>query len=451
MTPPINPSASGTRIVGEEQLRPTLQRFRLVILRGPEIGKSFELKDGETKVGKGTDNDIVIADATVSRAHFAIRKDGDRYTLVDLGSTNGTWLEEAQIREAFLRPGARIKAGEVLLRFQPVAEEVVLDPKLSPNKFGDLLSSNQRTREIFALLEKVSNTDATILLLGETGTGKSAIARAIHQASHRKSGPFVVIDCGAVSKSLIESELFGHERGAFTGATQLRRGAMEVCRGGTLFIDELDDLPLDVQPKLLRAIDEREIYRVGAHQPIKLDLRIVAATKKDLRQEVAEGRFREDLFFRLSVVVVPLPPLRDRREDLPILVDHVLSKPGAWSELPAELKEKLLAHTWPGNIRELRNVIERASYLGGLADVDLGSARDEREGEEPRLLLDYSRPFKEAKDALIARFEREYLRHLLTRSQGNMTKAARDAGIDRKYLYMLLKKYGLVPGEVPSE
>jgi len=441
-----------TKVLGgpEQGLRPTVQRFHLVVLRGPEIGKTYPLGEGEVRVGKGPDNDIVIPDATVSRAHFAIRRDGERYALVDLGSTNGTWLDEAQIREAFLRPGARIKAGEVLMRFQPVSQALELDP--SENiRFGDLVSNNARTREVFSLLEKIAPTDATILLLGETGTGKSVAARAIHQASLRKNGPFVVFDCGAVTKSLIESELFGHERGSFTGATALRRGAMEVVKGGTLFIDELDDLPLDVQPKLLRAIEEREIYRVGSHSPIKLDLRIVAATKKDLRVEVAEGRFREDLFFRLSVVIVPLPPLRDRPEDLPLLVDHILDRRGAWDEMAPEVRERLVAHTWSGNVRELRNVIERASYVGGMEDLDPSQHRVDRAADErERLLPDYSRPFKEAKEALVVRFEREYLRHLLGRVQGNMARAAREAGIDRKYLYMLLKKYGLAPGEIPS-
>ncbi|MFO0728011.1 MAG: sigma 54-interacting transcriptional regulator [Myxococcota bacterium] len=440
----------GTRALGDEPLRPMMQQFHLVVVRGPDIGKAYPLGDAEVRVGKGPDNDLVIPDATVSRQHFSIHREGDRWALKDLGSTNGTWLDDAQIREGYLRPGARIRAGEVLLRFQPVAQAVNFDPT-EKTHFGDLISRNPRTREIFALFEKIAPTDATVLLLGETGTGKSAAARAIHQASERKNGPFVVIDCGAISKSLIESELFGHERGAFTGATALRRGAMEVCRGGTLFIDELDDLPLEVQPKLLRAIEEREIYRVGSHQPIKLELRIVAATKKDLRVEVAEGRFREDLFFRLSVVIVPLPPLRERREDIPALVENILSRPGAFDELKSDVKERLLAHTWPGNIRELRNVIERASYMGSIDDLEPGVERIDRgEEEASRLLLDYTRPFKEAKEGLVARFEREYLRHLLSRSQGNMARAARDAGIDRKYLYMLLKKYGLAPGEIPS-
>jgi DNA-binding NtrC family response regulator len=440
-----------TRVVsGTEPLRPSVQRFRLVMLRGPEVGAFFDIRRGETTVGKGPDNDVVVRDATVSRAHFSVLWDGERYTIRDNGSTNGTFLEDARIREAFLRPGARIRAGEVLLRFQPVAEAVEPDGS-APERFGDLISRSPRAREVFALLDKVAPTEGTVLLIGETGTGKSAAARALHSLSPRRDGPFITIDCGAISRSLIESELFGHEKGAFTGATQTRPGAMEVCRGGTLFIDELDDLPLDVQPKLLRALEEREIRRVGSHAPIKLDLRVVAATKKDLRVEVAEGRFREDLFFRLSVVIVPLPPLRERREDLPLLVDHFLARPGAFEHLPSRVRDRMIAHTWPGNIRELRNVIERASYTGGLDGIDPLSISSARGDPEGGLAVEFLRPFKEAKEALVMQFEREYLHKLLGRSGGNMARAAREAGIDRKYLYMLLRKYNLAPGDVPQE
>lgn len=404
-------------------------------------------------VGKGPDNDLSIPDATVSRQHFVIVRDGSTYTLRDLGSTNGTWLEETQIREAFLKPGSRIKAGEVLMRFQPVAAAVELDePADAEIHFGALVSRSERNREIFGLLKKVAPSDATILLIGETGTGKTATAKAIHEASARKDGPFVVVDCGAISKSLIESELFGHERGAFTGATQARKGAMEVCAGGTLFIDELDDLPLDVQPKLLRALDEREIYRVGSHKPIRLDLRVVAASKKDLRVEVREGRFREDLFFRLSVVMVPMLPLRERLDDIPLLVDHFLGSPGSFDALRPEVQARLRDHTYPGNLRELRNALERASYTGDLESIDPGTFRPERVDDGTfRVVLDYKQPFKEVKETLISRFEREYLRQLLLRAEGNMARAAREAGIDRKYLYMLMKKYELAPGEIPSD
>ncbi len=442
----------GTRVLsGNEPMLPSVQRFRLVMLRGPEPGQVWDLEDGETRIGKGTDNQIVVSDATVSRSHFAVVNEGEAWAVKDLGSTNGTFLDEARIREAFLKPGARIKAGEVVFRFVPVSAAV--EPTQSGReRFGELVTRSPKMKEVFSLLERVSPTDATVLLLGETGTGKSALARALHQNSARKSGPFVVIDCGAVSRSLIESELFGHEKGAFTGATQQRKGAMESCAGGTLFIDEIDDLPLELQPKLLRALEERVIHRVGSHQNIKLDLRIVAASKKDLRSEVSEGRFREDLYFRLSVVVLPLPSLRERREDLPLLVDHFFGEPGSFVALPKAVQDRLLQHTWPGNIRELRNVVDRATYTGELGILDPASFPVERGGHEtPKLVLDYSKPFKEAKEVLVTRFEREYVRQLLQRTEANMARAAREAGIDRKYLYTLLKKHGLEPGEIPPE
>ncbi|MBI4815074.1 MAG: sigma 54-interacting transcriptional regulator [Deltaproteobacteria bacterium] len=442
---------TGTRILsGDEPLRPSVQRFLLGVIRGPQPGSTHLLLKDRTTLGKGEDADVVIADATVSRLHLEIVRSGDRYMVRDLGSTNGTFLEGTQIKEAFLKPGSRIRAGEVLLRFLPVNEVVTAGP-IDFKNFGDLLGTSVKTREAFALLHKISPTEATVLLLGETGTGKSAAARAIHAGSQRKDGPFVVLDCGAISKSLIESELFGHEKGAFTGAAHTRQGAMEACRGGTLFIDELDDLPIEVQPKLLRALEEREIYRVGSHRPIHLDLRVIAATKKDLRKEVQEGRFREDLFFRVSVVMVPIPPLRERREDIPLLVDHFLGKPGTFDGLRSEIQERLLSHTWPGNIRELRNVLERASYTGELDDFDPGSRRTPLEDPDAKLVVDHTRPFKEAKEALVSRFEREYLRQLLQRTKGNMARAAREAGIDRKYLYMLQKKYGLGSEEAAEE
>jgi DNA-binding NtrC family response regulator len=444
--------ASATRVLSsDDPLRLAVQGFRLLVMRGPEPGRVFELRAGATRIGKGPDNDVVLPDATVSRSHCLVVRDGDQWVLRDLGSTNGTFLDEARIKEGFLRPGARIRVGEVLLRFQPVSEVVELQPS-GRDRLGALVGRSAPMREIFTLLDRIAPTDATVLLTGETGTGKGAAARVIHELSLRRERPFVVFDCGAVSRSLVESELFGHERGAFTGATHQRRGALEAAAGGTIFLDELDDLPLELQPKLLRALEDREIQRVGSSTPTKLDVRIVAATKKDLRDEVAAGRFREDLYFRLSVVIVPLPPLRERTDDLGPLVDNFLGQPGAWDRLASKVRERLASHTWPGNVRELRNVIERASYVGGLDALDPASfpsvaARD----DGTRLQADYGKPFKDAKNELIDRFEREYLRRLLERTGANMARAAREAGIDRKYIYLLMKKHGLEPGEVPAE
>ena len=438
----------GTRLISS--LQPpvlSMQRYQLELLRGPDVGRTWDLDPEETRVGKGPDNTVVIIDATVSRNHFALIQRPEGLLLRDLGSTNGTYLEGAQVLEAFVRPGMELRAGEVLLRLKPINEGVAIQPSGSPT-FGSLVGDSAPMRKIFAMLERVSPTDATVLILGETGTGKGAVARAIHERSKRSDKPFVTIDCGAISQSLIESELFGHEKGSFTGATHQRRGALEMCKGGTLFIDELDDLPLEVQPKLLRALDEREIRRVGSSKPIKLDLRVVAATKKDLRVEVAEGRFREDLFFRLSIVTIPLPPLRERLEDLPLLAKRFIEGDSSWEEMPRAFRERLMAYHFPGNVRELRNLLERASYLEGFETLDPSTFPTDLPGHpsmdtEFRLTADYMKPFKVAKEALIERFEREYLKRLLPRNSNKIARAAREAKIDRKYLYMLIEKHGL--------
>jgi DNA-binding NtrC family response regulator len=427
----------------------SVQSYRLEMIRGPEVGRIWELGPEETRVGKGGENEVVIVDATVSRTHFTLLQTPEGFLLRDQGSTNGTYLEGARIVEAYVYPGMEIRAGEVRLRLKPVNEDVAIQPSGS-STFGDLVGESAPMRKIFALLDRVAPTNATILILGETGTGKGAVARAIHDRSKRAEKPFVVIDCGAISHSLIESELFGHEKGSFTGATHQRRGALEMCRGGTLFIDELDDLPLEVQPKLLRALDEREISRVGSSKPIKLDLRVVAATKKDLRVEVAEGRFREDLFFRLSVVTIPLPPLRERMEDMPQLAERFLEGEKAWEDLPRSFRDRLGSHHFPGNVRELRNLLERASYLEGFDAIDPTAFPTEVRGTESsdpefRLTADFMKPFKEAKEALVERFEREYIKRLLARNNAKIARAAREAKIDRKYLYMLLSKHGLGP------
>jgi transcriptional regulator with PAS, ATPase and Fis domain len=443
-------AADGTRLIGLlEPAQLSVQSHHLVMVRGPEEGRVWPL--GETaKIGKGSDNDVVIVDATVSRCHFTLERRPEGYLLRDPGSTNGTFVDSTRVVEAYVKPGTEIRAGEVVLRLKPVYEGVQISPSFS-STFGALVGDSAPMRRIFALLERVAPTEATILVVGETGTGKGAVARAIHEKSHRAEGPLVTIDCGAISKSLIESELFGHEKGAFTGASQLRRGALETCRGGTLFIDELDDLPLELQPKLLRALDEREIVRVGSSKTIKLDLRVVAATKKDLRVEVAEGRFREDLYYRLSIVTIPLPPLRERLEDLPLLTARFLEDAGAWEKLPKKFREKLSSHAFPGNVRELRNLLERASYLEGFDALDRGDFPFEHKGPEEapefKLTCDFTKPFKEAKEALVERFEREYLKRLLGRNSNKMSRAAKEAQIDRKYLYMLLSKHRLASGE----
>jgi DNA-binding NtrC family response regulator len=309
-------------------------------------------------------------------------------------------------------------------------------------------------REIFGLIERIAPTDATVLIEGETGTGKDMIARALHTLSKRANAPFIVVDCGAVAGTLIESELFGHEKGSFTGAVAARQGAFELASGGTVFLDELGELSLDLQPKLLRVLEQRELRRVGGSKTLKVDLRVVAATRKDLRSEVEKGKFREDLYFRLNVVPITAPPLRERREDIPLLIQHFLTKlapPGTPApNLGDTTRAALMAHDWPGNVRELRNVIERAIALGtdpsalvaplgdSLRSAPMAAPSGGESSEfEPGL------SFRDTKEKWNEVFERRYLTWLLRRAEGNISKAARDADMDRKYLHKLIRKYGI--------
>ncbi len=447
---PKAPIPSGT-LVGVTRRSGELkqQQFRLVIERGGTVGRSIELNPtAKVRIGKAPENDLVIDHPTVSRYHCEIRSDGERYLVADVGSTNGTFLDGSQVREAYLRPNALIEAGDVLLRFQSEQATVNIAPSLSEH-FGALVGRSQSMREIFALLERIAPTDATLLLIGETGSGKGALSRAIHEQSARAGKPFVVVDCSAVSESLIESELFGHERGAFTGAVSQRMGSLETADKGTLFLDEIDDLALELQPKLLRALEERVFQRVGSSTPIRFDARVIAASKKDLWGEVEAKRFREDLYFRLSVFTVKLPSLRERREDIPSLA-QAFGGPEGWSGLPSDVRDRFLAHHWPGNVRELRNALERARHLSTLpGGPPAGAVIENRPQAGPKgdtLVANYDRPFKEAKDELLGGFEKEYLKRLVSRAQGNIARAAREAELDRKYLYSLLKKYGLDDG-----
>jgi DNA-binding NtrC family response regulator len=422
------------------------QEYSLVLLSGPQSGQSFPIGQS-LRIGKAPDNDVVIDHPTVSRNHLTVRRQGDAFLVQDQGSTNGTFIDGAQIKEGFLRAGALLEVGDVQLRFQPMLKSLEVSPT-ADDRLGDLVGKSLPMRQIFALIQRIAPTDSTLLLIGETGCGKGAAARTIHKLSPRATGPFVIFDCASVSENLIESELFGHEKGAFTGAVAQRVGCLERADGGTLFLDEIDDLPLDLQPKLLRALEDREFRRLGqsggAH---KFDTRVIAASKKDLWAETQAGRFREDLYFRLSVFTLTLPTLRDRKEDIPLLVDAMASG-NLWGRLSDKQRDQFNAHTWPGNVRELRNAVERLKHVADIPELASEnflreySGPDKQEGET--LPVNYAGPFKDVKDDLIRAFEREYLTRLLSKTRGNIAKAARDAGLDRKHLYSLLHKYGLV-------
>ncbi|NLD27854.1 MAG: sigma 54-interacting transcriptional regulator [Myxococcales bacterium] len=435
----------------------SLRKCQLVVVDGPNRGKKLTLNKNITKVGKRESNDLILADKTVSRNHVEIEYASDSFLLRDLGSTNGTFLNGSKVKEVYLTPGDLIKIGNTTIEFIAYDEKVKIEPS-DKEEFEAMVGKSRRMRQIFSILEKISPTNATVIIEGETGTGKDLVAQAIHSQSTRKENPFIVFDCSAVAPNLIESELFGHEKGAFTGAVKARRGAFEAANGGTIFLDEIGELTSDLQPKLLRALEQREIKRVGGNIPVKIDVRVVCATNKNLRREVDDGRFREDLYYRLSVVKVLLPPLRERPEDIPLIIERFLSA-GAFNKKPDgsfmvtrvedDALKVLSRYEWPGNVRELSNVIQRAvSFAEGnsitKANIDFIFAEMEHgEDKTERMTVDPDIPFKDAKQQIVENFEKEYLAGLLEKHRHNLSKAAREAKIDRKHLRNLLKKYGL--------
>jgi len=430
--------------------------FRLHVVSGPDQGKEHVLDEGTTMVGTHTDNDLVLTDATVSRYHLEIRVRRDGIEIRDLDTTNGTKHGGARVGQVVLTGPARLRLGKhTEMDVEPIDTNIDLE-SWKGDRFGEVLGTTPPMKRLFSLLAKAAPTEATVLLQGETGTGKEAIAEAIHRASKRGKGAFVVVDCGSIPHELIASELFGHARGSFTGASGDKQGLIEAANQGTLFLDEIGELALDLQPQLLRVLDRRQVRRVGETQAIDVDIRVIAATHRDLRALVRAGQFREDLYYRLAVVTTYVPPLRERKQDIAALAAWFADKMGrgGWAHSPA-LLEQLERHDWPGNVRELRNVVERALSLGHAADslltdlTDSGSRPAVIEsdltatpaGSTPQAVLDL--PFKEAKAALVEGFERDYLTALLARHRGNISRAASEAGIDRNYIHRLVKKYGL--------
>ncbi len=404
--------------------------LKLVVVSGPDAPKELLLERGTYRVGKDPVCELPLSDGSVSRTHLIIEVLPHAVQLTDPGSTNGSFCEGVKFDSVVARPPARIRVGRTELELLPRGALVSGPPPSTAERFGELTGKSLDMRRVFALLERLAKTDTDVLIDGETGTGKDVAARSLHAESKRSKNPFVVCDLASLAPTLAAAELFGHARGAFTGAVKDRPGLVERAQGGTLFLDEIGDFALELQPNLLRLLEQREVRRVGETHYRRVDVRVIAATHKDLEAEVSAGRFRADLWHRVAGVRVTLPPLRQRRDDIALLVDRILDKLGKHqSELSPQTRALLLAHSWPGNVRELSNVVERAVGLGDPLEAETPSAG--------------TASFKETKDKLIAAFEKDYLTDLMRRCDHNVSRAAREAGMDRVNLHRLLKKHGV--------
>jgi transcriptional regulator with PAS, ATPase and Fis domain len=428
----------------------TLTLLRRDALEVPSLWVAASAQDGEVGarlgirpvvVGSASDCDLVLADPGVSRRHCELRLGERGIEIFDLDSKNGTFVRDVAIVHARLEPGVPVTVGGTRLAVRVDGSPTVVPLSLGAS-FGEALGGSLSMRALFGQLERTAATDATILVTGESGTGKELIARAIHAASPRRDGPFEVLDCAAISPSLMEAELFGWERGAFTGAMATTPGVLARAHGGTLFIDELGELPLELQPKLLRALEMRQVRPLGSNAWINFDVRVVCATQRDLREQVAAGAFREDLFYRVAVVVSHVPPLRERKEDITLLVERFLSRqepPRTLEDLPPGAMSLLVAHDWPGNVRELYNTVARLVLFPDLLrELGAGPGAPMQPASALQKLQ-----LREARAIVVEQFERQYLAGKLREHAGNVSRAAESMGVSRQFLHRLLDRYGI--------
>ncbi len=420
---------------------------------GQTAARNFLLDGDVLRIGSHESNQIVLSDPLVSRLHCQIRNHPLGWRIVDTGSLNGTRVAGVAVRDADLTlPECKIELGNSVLRVRTICSGG--EAAAAPPAFGSLFGAAPTMRRMFDRLDRIAKAEGIdVLVEGESGTGKELIAAEIVRRSARAAKPFVIVDCGAISPTLVESELFGHAKGAFTGADRARVGAFEAAEGGTVFLDEIGELPLEMQPKLLRALANREVRRVGENQTRRVDVRVIAATNRRLEAEVNAGRFREDLYFRLSVLRVDVPPLRERLEDLPLLVGCFLEQMGVPERLSlftSEVLQQMRRHTWPGNVRELRNYVERFVVFDehlleppSRSETSSPPAPLRSSAPPPADDIDIDIPFRHAKERVVDDFERRFLTKLLVATQGNVSKAARKSKIDRMYLHRLLQRYGI--------
>ncbi len=416
----------------------------------------IEVGQDPVVVGRNPACQVVIEDGKVSAVHAEFTATEHGVQVRDLGSRNGTYVADVRVGEVCLSTPCLLRLGATALHFEPMRPEKVAVPTIP--SFGPLVGQSEAMRKIFDRFAKVAPTDLTLLIGGETGTGKELAAQAVHIASKRRDKPFIVVDCGSIPPSLAEATLFGHERGAFTGAVDRHQSPFHDAEGGTIFMDELGELPLEVQPKLLRALSERRVKSVGGSTYRAFDVRVIAATRRDLVRAVNQGAFRSDLYFRVAQVKVELPALRTRVEDLPILVRSMLKDLGdedAYQRVTNQQLERLMRYDWPGNVRELRNAvavayaladagheIDIASHLGALSEGGGGAPAPQSQSGSVSLSAGLERrPFQEAKREVLARFAKEYFTKLAEESKGNVSEMARRAGMERAHVRTYLKRH----------
>jgi DNA-binding NtrC family response regulator len=436
-------STNITRVVarGDAEVR-LMQTCTVEVLAGPNGGAATRIEKPTFSIGTHETNDLVLTDDAVSKHHLEIHVAPDGYRIVDLSSSNGTFLGGVRVTDITVIEPVTLQMGTTTIRITPAMGEKEV-PASGTDRFGSVLGRSVAMREMFEQLKAVSKSDCSVLIEGETGVGKEQVAESIHLESARKDAPFVVVDCGALAGELLESELFGHARGAFTGADSERKGLLQMADGGTVFLDEVGELPMSLQAKLLGVLERRKVTPIGTSTAKSIDVRVIAATNRNLAREVNEGRFRSDLFFRLAVVRLRVPPLRERLDDIPMLVEHFLDnlKQREGSHIPTTLSPiemaRLSAQPWVGNVRELRNAVERlALRIGGPA------AQEEQPGRPE--------PFMRARDRFVEEFEKRYLTDILERTNMNVSEAARQAGVDRRNFQRLLRRHQINPRELKS-
>jgi DNA-binding NtrC family response regulator len=435
-------SAGGTRPIRVKDragTEVTVPRVTVTVESGPDRDSRAVLGSTSLRIGTAPENELVLGDDAVSRRHAILTLTPEGILVEDQASRNGVWIGGTRIRSAFVPEGGRFQVGRTTIRvgrsdrrFRVVSGDASL---------GEMLGESAAMRSIFALATQLARTDLPVLITGETGTGKELLARALHDSGPRHDRPFLVLDCGAIVPDLLRSEIFGHEKGAFTGADRTTRGILEEAEGGTVHLDEVGEIDASVQPQLLRALETRQICRLGSRRPIPVDVRVVAATNRDLRKMCRDGGFRSDLYYRLACVTIRLPPLRERAEDVKLLARgflrqcaarHGLAEP----EITAEAMELLERHPWPGNVRELRNVVEAACVLSG------GSAIDAKD-LAPHLERDAA---VDAAGGPLERAEREAIARALAETGWNRRAAARRLGVSHTTLYEKIRRHALSPG-----